>query len=210
VGALHGVDGHFVDGDLLLPSASVVIEPFGKHHDGAGGLISQLQAFRPRLEKLLSPHRKPLGAGARPDHPISGRTTDGRSGATVSSFFARRLWLMALPAQATPSNTGLRSPGEELMTFSTSAVAVCRSFASFSSRVRMPTCFCKSALDGAVIDALRALGLFERRPLTRCLLPPPRRISLPSSGSRRGSIICKCCVSRHGRKSGSGQRPLTA
>jgi len=41
-----------LDGDLLLPSAVVVIEPFRQHHDGAGGLVGELQVFRPRLEKL--------------------------------------------------------------------------------------------------------------------------------------------------------------
>src|SRR5215469_2939163 len=55
-----------------------------------------------------------------------------------------------------------RSPVERLMTCNTSAVAFCRAFASFSSRVRVPTCFCRSTMDGAAVDSLRALGLFAR------------------------------------------------
>jgi hypothetical protein len=99
------------------------------------------------------------------------------------------------------SNTGARSPGDELMTCKTSAVAVCRSFASFSSRVRVPTCFCRSAMHGASAETLRALGLFVRRPLTGCPLPPRCRISLPSGGSRQGTILCKSRVSCHSWKS---------
>src|SRR5262245_60810743 len=81
------------------------------------------------------------------------------------------------------SNTGARSPGDELMTCTTSAVAVCRSFASFNSRVR-------SAMDGAAFDTMRALGLFARRPFTGCSLPPRCRISLPSGwGTTRLNLM---------------------
>src|SRR6516165_3749578 len=68
------------------------------------------------------------------------------------------------------------------MTCNTSEVAVCRSFASFSSWVRVTTCFCRSATDGAAVGTLRALGLFACRPLTGCSLPPRCRISPPSGG----------------------------
>ena|SRR5882724_10278992 len=90
------------------------------------------------------------------------------------------------------------------MTCNTSAVAVCRSFASFSSWVRLPTCFFRSAMDGAAVNTLRALGLFARRPLTGCSLPPRRRIFVPLGGLRQGSILCKSRLSRHGRKSVPG------
>ena len=82
-----------------------------------------------------------------------------------------------------------RSPGDELMICSTSEVAVCCSRASCSSRVRMPTWFCRSAMDGAAIA--RAFGLIARRPFTGRSLPPRRCISLPSAGSRRGLILAK-------------------
>ena len=36
---LVGINGDVLDGDLLLASASVVVEPFRQHHDGPGRLI---------------------------------------------------------------------------------------------------------------------------------------------------------------------------
>ena len=45
------VRGDVLDGDLLLPSASVVIEPFRKHYHSAGSLVGELQVFSPHLEK---------------------------------------------------------------------------------------------------------------------------------------------------------------
>src|SRR5262249_9688088 len=60
------------------------------------------------------------------------------------------------------SNTGRRSPGDLEMMLSTSEVAVCRSRASASSRVRAVTCCCRSArveLAGrAAVGALLRLG----------------------------------------------------
>src|SRR6516225_9202175 len=97
------------------------------------------------------------------------------------------------------SNTGRNSAGEALMIFKTSAAALCCSSASSRSRVRMPTCFCRSATDGAAIDTLRALGLFACRPLTGCSLPPRCRISPPSGGSRRGSSLSKSWGLCHGK-----------
>src|SRR6516162_2750679 len=90
------------------------------------------------------------------------------------------------------------------MTCNTSAVAVCRSFASFSSRVSLPTCFCRSAMDVAALGGLRALGLFARRPLTSCSLPPRCRISFPRR-SRRGSSLSKSWVSCHGKRSSGSE-----
>ena len=88
------------------------------------------------------------------------------------------------------SNTGARLPGELLITCNISAVAVCCSRASLSSRVRAPTCFCRSAMDWVAVDTLRVLGLFARRPLTACSLPPRCRISLPSGwGTTRFHLI---------------------
>ena len=46
------VRGHVLDGDLLLASASVVVEPFGQHHDRPRRLVRKLQIFRARLEIL--------------------------------------------------------------------------------------------------------------------------------------------------------------
>src|SRR5262249_45092598 len=55
--------------------------------------------------------------------------------------------------------------------------------ASFSSRVKVPTCSCRSATDGAARDTLRVLGLFARRPLTGCSLRPHSGISDPLGGT---------------------------
>jgi len=96
-----------------------------------------------------------------------------------------------------------------LMTCSTSAVAVCRSSASVRSRVRLPTCFCKSVMDGVAVETLGALVLLARRLLTSCSLPPRRRISLPSDGSRPGPILCKSGVSCHGKRSGRAKFRLS-
>src|SRR5215472_9098690 len=83
------------------------------------------------------------------------------------------------------------------MTCNTSAAAAWRSFASFSSPVRISICVCSSATDGAAVDTLRGdtlrddtlrddtlrlLGLFARRALTGRSLPPLRPISLPQAG----------------------------
>src|SRR6266851_246426 len=78
------------------------------------------------------------------------------------------------------SNTRARLPNDELITCKTSTLAVCCSRVSFSSRVRIPICFCRLATDGAAIDALRAF-LFARGPLTGLSLPP-RRLIFASSG----------------------------
>ena len=55
------VRGHVLDGDLLLASASVVVEPFRQQHDRPRCLVCQLQIFRPRLEILrwLCPSPRP-------------------------------------------------------------------------------------------------------------------------------------------------------
>src|SRR5215472_6936834 len=60
-------------------------------------------------------------------------------------------------------------------------------------------CSCRSAMEGAAVENLRALGLAARRPLTGCSLSPRCRISLPSGGSR--TILFDSWVSCHGRKS---------
>ena len=46
------VRGHMLDGDLLLASAPVVVEPFGQHHDRPRRLVGELQILSPRLEIL--------------------------------------------------------------------------------------------------------------------------------------------------------------
>jgi hypothetical protein len=46
------VRGHVLNGDLLLASASVVVKPFGQHHDRPCRLVRKLQIFRPGLEIL--------------------------------------------------------------------------------------------------------------------------------------------------------------
>src|SRR5262249_11094307 len=55
-------------------------------------------------------------------------------------------------------NTGSNSTTELLMTFRTSVVAVCCSRAAFSSRLRVATCFWRSAVDAPLFRAFRALG----------------------------------------------------
>ena len=46
------VRGHVLYRDLLLTSASVVVEPFGQHHDRPCRLVGKLKVLRSRLEKL--------------------------------------------------------------------------------------------------------------------------------------------------------------
>ena len=76
------------------------------------------------------------------------------------------------------SNTGSSSPGELLMTFSTSDVAASCSNASSRSRVRRSSCSCRSAAeDTCVVGALRALSLVVRRTFTGCPLLPRRCMS---------------------------------
>ena len=71
-------------------------------------------------------------------------------------------------------NTALRSPGELLMIWSTSAVAVSRSRASSTSKVRRSSCFCRRVT--SAIGVLRALGLVGRCPFVPL---PPRRCMCP-------------------------------
>src|SRR5262245_18611377 len=87
------------------------------------------------------------------------------------------------------SNTGFISPGDELMTLSTSAVAVCCSRASLNSRARAATCSWKSAVDTRPVDALRALDLGAPRPFAHCLVHLVA--SCRPGGSRRFSILAK-------------------
>src|SRR5262245_25400429 len=69
----------------------------------------------------------------------------------------------------------LSSPGELEITFKTSDVAVCCSSASSRSRVRWMSCFCRSATDGRLVNALRPLDLV-RRSFPGFALPPRRFI----------------------------------
>src|SRR5262249_6328857 len=69
------------------------------------------------------------------------------------------------------SKTGSSSPGEELMTFNTSEVAVSRWDASPSSRVSWSSLSRKLAGGACLIGALRALGLFVRGTFTDRPLP---------------------------------------
>src|SRR5262249_39879049 len=69
------------------------------------------------------------------------------------------------------SKTGPNSPGEELMTFNTSEVAVSRWDASPSSRVSWSSLSRKLAGGACLIGALRALGLFVRGTFTDRPLP---------------------------------------
>src|SRR3974377_1744674 len=61
-------------------------------------------------------------------------------------------------------NTGFKSPGDELITRSTSDVAVCSPRACANSRVRALTCSCRSATVElacrAAVGALFGLGFF--------------------------------------------------
>src|SRR5262249_29632196 len=89
-------------------------------------------------------------------------------------------------------NTRSSSPGELEMTRSTSAVAVCCSRASFSSRVRAATCSWRSAADAFAVGALQALGLTARRPFTGCPLPPRRCIAPPAGHDDAQSYANPC------------------
>jgi hypothetical protein len=101
------------------------------------------------------------------------------------------------------SSTAGKSKVERLMTFNTSAVAVCCSRASFSSRVRATSCSCMFSAGWSAIGAFRALGSIARCPLD-VPLAVPRRFMLAPGGSRRWSILRKFQQSRHVR---NGSRP---
>src|SRR5262249_12323311 len=72
------------------------------------------------------------------------------------------------------SKTGVRSPSEELMTCSTSEVAVCCSRASDSSRVRALTCRCRSV--GIELIGRLAVGRLFRLGLGLGLVLLPCRV----------------------------------
>src|SRR5215813_2518332 len=107
------------------------------------------------------------------------------------------------------SKTGSSSPGEELMTFNTSEVAVSRWDASPSSRVSWSSLSRKLAGGACLIGALRALGLFVRgaftdRPLPRqCIGSDGDGINsrvYPERGYVRfGSKADICAAKRHVR-----------
>ena len=88
------------------------------------------------------------------------------------------------------------------MTFSTAAVAVCCSRASLNSRVRVSTCFWRSAPDTCAVGALRAWGLIRALPLYRLSTSTASLHVAPFGGSRRCSILCKSQLSRHGMTGG--------
>src|SRR5262249_61408886 len=54
--------------------------------------------------------------------------------------------------------------------------------AAVNSRVRLSTCFWRSAADTFTVGALPALGLLVRCPLGGCPRPPRRCMSLPYGG----------------------------
>src|SRR5271155_1649774 len=81
------------------------------------------------------------------------------------------------------SKTGRKSPGELEMTRSTSAVAVCRSSASFNSFVLRSSCFCNPALASprpgfglATTGRLRLAALRRRKSAVLSPAEPPRLI----------------------------------
>jgi hypothetical protein len=103
------------------------------------------------------------------------------------------------------SNTDCRSPGDVLMTFSTSLVAVCCSRASASSRVRAVTCSCKSAFDErlrratAIVAPRFGFGVLPRRAFA-ALPPVVARRFMPAPGSGGGIVPALTSTLVGGRK----------
>ena len=96
--------------------------------------------------------------------------------------FANRLPQSETALRTIISNTGCTSVGEALITRRISDVAACCSSASSRSRIALPSCSWRSALDTCAVGALRALGPLVRCPLVGCPLLPCRCMSLPYGG----------------------------
>jgi hypothetical protein len=111
------VRGHMFDGDLLLASAPVMVEPLGQQHHRSGSLIRKLQIFRPGSEKLrglrpsLSVHRQRCFVR----HHHTGGVLSGRLRELIAHGLAGLAASSASGPSAIDSPSGVESRGARVL-----------------------------------------------------------------------------------------------
>ena len=148
------------------------------------------------------------------------RGTDCRHMSTGSEAASHRL----IAFSSIASNTGLRSPGDELMTCNTSAVAVCCSRASSRSAVRSASrrrnwAFLAFEFADPVVNECVGLTPARNAPGTnstraRQIAKQPPAATLPCEDRRPQTLQNRCSANifpaRRLRREGRGHRPRTA